>query len=79
MLRDELVENAHKHVDVCQCERCQVHMTVVALNQLPAFYITGTSGKVYGEYLSKSSQTFSDIVAAIEKAITQISANPPHP
>lgn len=79
MLHNELKENPHKYLDVCQCPLCLARIQAVALNQLKPKYVTGTTGKVFGEYESRESQQLSDIMAAIGMGIAQISASPPHP
>ena len=79
MLHKELTENPHKYVDVCQCPQCLARIQAVALNELPTKYVTGTTGKVFGEYESRESQNLSDIMTAIGKGMAYITANPPHP
>lgn len=78
MLLEELAENPHKYTDVCQCPQCLVQIQVAALNHLPPFYVTGTTGEVFGEYQSRESQNLSDIMAAIGRGITEVTALP-HP
>lgn len=79
ILREELAENPQKYVDVCQCPLCMARIEAVALNELPPKYVTGTTGKVFGEYESRESQRLSDIMVAIGKGIAFVTSNPPHP
>lgn len=78
MLRDELADNAYKYTGLCQCPACLAHIKAVALNSLPPFYTTGTTGQVFGEYQSRESQNLSDIMAAIGKGVAEVERLPPH-
>ena len=79
MLREELAENPHKYANMCQCPLCIARIEATALNALPTKYVTGTTGKVFGEYESRGPQNTSDIMAAIGKGIAEVTAHPPHP
>ena len=79
ILRDELRDNAHKYTNICHCPACMARIQAEALNHLPPFYTTSTTGNVFGEYKSREYQNFSDIIAAIGKGIAMIERNPFHP
>lgn len=78
MLMEEISANPHKYTNVCQCSHCLVQIQAVALNHLSPFYVTGTTGQVFGEYQSRESQNLSDIMAAIGHGFAHLANLPAH-
>lgn len=56
----------------CTCSRCMARIKVEALNRLPAFYVTGKLGEVYGEYRMKEQQYHTDIMVALSCAMETV-------
>ena len=78
ILQGELSDNAQKYTHICQCPACMARIQAEALNHLPPFYTTSTTGNVFGEYKSRESQNFSDIITAIGRGLAETERNPFH-
>lgn len=70
---DELLE---KYEDICACDICRTDIVAYALNSLPPKYIATETGEVYSKLSTLQSQTNSDVLSAIIKAIMRVSKNP---
>lgn len=69
MLRDE---------SCCQCERCIEDMKAMALNQLPAKYVSTHNGELFTKLNALMRQNSIDINVALSYAIKMVSERPSH-
>ncbi len=71
---DEMLERE----DCCKCPRCIEDMKAVALNKLPAKYVSTHNGELYSKLDSTIRQNSADITVAVSAAIACVSARPSH-
>lgn len=62
----------------CKCERCVEDMKAIALNKLPAKYVSTHNGELFSKLDSTIRQNSTDIMVAISAAIECVSKRPSH-
>lgn len=75
---DEKLEQMLKEEDCCKCERCLEDMKAMALNQLPAKYVSTRNGELFSKLNSLMRQNSIDINVAVSYAIKTVSERPSH-
>ena len=62
----------------CKCERCKDDMKAIALNALPAKYVSTHNGELFSKLDSTIRQNSVDITIAVANAIACVSSRPAH-
>lgn len=62
----------------CKCDRCVEDMKAMALNQLPAKYVSTRNGELFSKLNALMRQSSIDINVAISYAIKMVSERPSH-
>ncbi len=62
----------------CKCEHCLEDMKAIALNKLPAKYVSTHNGELFSKLDSTIRQNSADITIAVSSAIACVSRNPSH-
>lgn len=62
----------------CKCERCIEDMKAIALNKLPAKYVSTHNGELFSKLDSTIRQNSVDLNIAVAAAIAAVSKNPSH-
>lgn len=75
---EEKLENQLKDRNCCKCERCVEDMTAMALNRLPAKYVSSHNGELFSKLDSAARQNSVDINVAVTNAIDCVSSRPSH-
>lgn len=75
---DEKLATMLKEEDCCKCDRCLEDMKAMALNQLPAKYVSTHNGELFSKLNSLMRQNSIDINVAVSYAIKIVSAKPSH-
>lgn len=75
---DEKLEQMLKEENCCKCERCLEDMKAMALNQLPAKYVSTRNGELFSKLNSLMRQNSIDINVAVSYAIKTVSERPSH-
>lgn len=65
--------------DCCKCERCVEDMMAIALNKLPAKYVSTHNGELFSKLDSTIRQNSVDLNIAVATAIHAVSQRPSHP
>ncbi|MBE6901378.1 MAG: competence protein ComFB [Ruminococcaceae bacterium] len=74
----ERLEEMLKTENCCKCERCMDDMKAIALNKLPAKYVSSHNGELFSKLDSMIRQNSVDINIAIAAAIDAVSKRPSH-
>lgn len=74
---DKLADMLAKE-NCCKCERCLEDMKAIALNKLPAKYVSTHNGELFSKLDSTIRQNSADITIAVSSAISCVSRNPSH-
>ena len=74
----ERLEEMLKTENCCKCERCKDDMKAIALNKLPAKYVSSHNGELFSKLDSMIRQNSVDINIAIAAAIDAVSKRPSH-
>ena len=77
IVEDKLAEML-KTESCCKCERCIEDMTALALNKLPARYVSTHNGELFSKLDSTIRQNCVDLNIAVAAAIEAVSKNPSH-
>ena len=64
--------------DICQCERCIDDMKAIALNRLPAKYVSTHNGELFSKLDAMIRQNSVDINIAVAEAIYMVAKRPSH-
>ena len=64
--------------DMCTCDRCQLDVRALALNQLPPRYVVSRRGELMTEIDATVVQHQADVLAAMLNAIKIVKKNPNH-
>lgn len=64
--------------DICKCSKCIDDIKAIALNNLPAKYISTEKGMVYTKLNELSDQFNTNVIKEIVLAINIVSKNPEH-
>ena len=62
----------------CKCERCKDDMKAIALNALPAKYVSTHNGELFSKLDSTIRQNSVDITIAVANAIAWVASRPAH-
>lgn len=77
IVKDKLTEML-KNEQCCKCERCFEDMTALALNKLPARYVSTHNGELFSKLNSLVRQNSVDLNIAVAEAIACVSKRPSH-
>lgn len=75
---DEKLAQMLKDENCCKCDRCLEDMKAMALNQLPAKYVSTHNGELFSKLTSLMRQNSIDINVAVSYAIKIVSEKPSH-
>lgn len=75
---DERLVEMLKNETCCKCERCMEDMKAIALNKLPARYVSTHNGELFSKLDSTIRQNSTDIMVAVSYAIECVSSRPSH-
>lgn len=75
---DEKLVDMLKNETCCKCERCMEDMKAIALNKLPARYVSTHNGELFSKLDSTIRQNSTDIMVAVSYAIECVSTRPSH-
>ncbi|MCI5578305.1 MAG: late competence development ComFB family protein [Oscillospiraceae bacterium] len=75
---DEKLEQMLQDEDCCKCERCLEDMKAMALNKLPAKYVSTHNGELFTKLLFMMRQNSADINVAVSNAIKVVIEHPSH-
>lgn len=62
----------------CKCKRCVEDMKAIALNKLPARYVSSYNGELFTKLASVERQNSVDINVAVANAVDCVSSHPSH-
>jgi len=77
IVKDKLTEML-KNENCCKCERCVEDMTALALNKLPARYVSTHNGELFSKLNALVRQSTVDLNIAVAEAIACVSKRPSH-
>ena len=77
IVRDKLTEML-KTENCCKCDRCIEDMTALALNKLPARYVSTHNGELFSKLNSLARQSSVALNIATAEAIACVSKRPSH-
>lgn len=66
------------HPRTCNCDLCQEDILALSLNQLPPHYVASEQGAIFPEVSFDQIGGKAQVIAAITRAINQVSENPRH-
>ena len=72
------LEEMLKNENCCKCGRCIEDMTALALNKLPAKYVSTHNGELFTKLNSLVRQNGVDINIAVAEAVYCVSKRPSH-
>lgn len=75
---DEKLEEMLQSENCCKCARCLEDMKAIALNKLPAKYVSTHSGELFTKLDTTTRQISVDLNVAVSYAIDCVSAHPSH-
>ncbi|MCH5206903.1 MAG: late competence development ComFB family protein [Oscillospiraceae bacterium] len=75
---EERLELMLQTENCCKCERCLEDMKAIALNKLPAKYVSTGNGELFTKLNSTARQNTVDINVAVSSAIEFVSEHPLH-
>ena len=75
---DEALEKMLASESCCKCARCKEDMKAIALNALPAKYVSTQNGVLFSKLNSTIRQNSVDISIAVANAIGWVSSRPSH-
>ena len=75
---DEKLDAMLANENCCKCERCLEDMKAIALNKLPAKYVSTHNGELFSKLDSTIRQNSVDLNIAVAAAIEAVSKNPSH-
>ncbi len=74
----ERIEAMLEAEECCKCERCVDDMKAIALNKLPAKYVSTHNGELFSKLDATIRQNAVDINIAVAAAIDAVSKRPSH-
>lgn len=77
MVRDKVRHTINK-IDMCKCKICQLNACAIALNALPAKYVTATKGALLAQLAVSNLDSQIDIEVEVVKALKTVKENPLH-
>lgn len=75
---EERIEDMLRNENCCNCERCIEDMKAIALNRLPAKYVSTHNGELFSKLDSMIRQNAVDINIAVAEAIYMVAKRPSH-
>ncbi len=75
---DERLAEMLKAENCCKCERCIEDMKAIALNKLPAKYVSTHNGELFSKLDSTIRQNTVDLNFTVASAIEAVAKNPSH-
>ncbi len=75
---DEKISQMLTTEKCCKCKRCLEDMKAIALNKLPAKYVSSYNGELFTKLASVARQSSVDINVAVANAIDCVSSHPSH-
>ncbi|MBP1544007.1 MAG: late competence development ComFB family protein [Oscillospiraceae bacterium] len=72
------IEEMIANESCCKCERCIDDMKAIALNRLPAKYVSSHNGELFSKLDSMIRQNAVDINIAVAEAIYMVAKRPSH-
>ena len=75
---DEKLTQMLESENCCKCSRCVEDMKAIALNKLPAKYVSTSHGELFTKLASSVRQSSVDINVAVSSAIECVSSRPLH-
>lgn len=76
LVEDVMKDLISNYPEICKCQKCQLDMMAVALNNLPAQYIVSEDNAIYLKVINSETQNRVDIIRACVHAINLVSKNP---
>jgi len=73
-----MVNDVLKDIKMCQCEKCILDVSALALDDLPSKYIVTEKGNLYTKVNSLKQQFEVDVISAIAKAAMKVKKFPRH-
>lgn len=67
-----------KGEECCKCTRCLEDMKAIALNRLPAKYVSTNSGELFSKLNATVRQSAVDIDIAVTSAVSMVAKHPSH-
>jgi len=74
----EKVDSSVKSLDMCQCEKCRLNACAIALNALPAKYVTTTKGALMALLAASNLEYQTSVQVEVIKALNVVKENPMH-
>jgi competence protein ComFB len=74
----EKIADMMVRTDMCTCSKCACDVLALALNSLPAHYVTSDAGKQYIQLNAYKKQFETDIEIALMKACFTVKSAPNH-
>lgn len=75
---DEKLQQMLASENCCKCERCVEDMKAIALNKLPAKYVSSNNGELFTKLAATARQNSVDINIAVSNAIECVASHPSH-
>lgn len=75
ILVKEIIDEMIQQNKMCRCDRCQLDVAAIALNNLPPAYVVSVEGE---SIKSSLSQYRIDAMQMVVKAINQVAKQPHH-
>lgn len=75
---DEKLEQMLNGENCCKCTRCLEDMKAIALNKLPAKYVSSHNGELFTKLSTSLRQSSVDINVAVANAIECVANHPSH-
>jgi len=73
-----MIPGVIEKMPVCKCEKCQMDIAAIALNNLPSKYVVTEQGQLYSKVDTLKTQFEVDVISAITKAAVIVGRNPQH-
>ena len=77
LVRDK-VDSAIKALNMCGCERCRLNAYAIALNALPARYVTTTKGALLALLAANNLEYQTTVQVEVIKALNVVKEYPMH-
>ena len=77
LVRDR-VDSYIKAMDMCKCEKCRLNACAIALNSLPAKYVTTTRGALMAQLAATNLEYQTSVQVQVLKALNVVKENPIH-
>ncbi len=78
ILPDIIRDYLKTHPHICTCDLCKDDIMALALNQLPPHYVVSDRGTIFTQVSFDQIGGKAQVVAAITRAIEQVSNKPRH-